>query len=564
MNSIAKKITLSAGLGLLLLTSGCFDTKEDFTLNPDGSGKVVHECTFQAMNFNVDNENEDPGKALTNAVRQVLEQAHGVEAWRDVTFKPLDDGRIYFRGTAYFKDLSKLDIENQTMLKFDWKKTADGGALLTLRTNEETQAGGMKMTRNKPAKPAKALTPEEQAKKIKLERGQFQQAMPMLAGILGNMKHAVVFHLPGKVASSANFTNDAAGNLAITFDGAKMLAVMQKLVNDDAWCQAHGGTGFDDMQEKPALDADMNQFVFGEKAPVSATVAGGKPLFDYAAEAAAAQAEYAQTKKALRVGSSTSSMSFSSSDDAEEVTAAPATGGLKSVKVAGVSLNAKLDEHSPAFNNWDASYTVSLLVEFPGSVQSVTEGTVISTATADDGTDLLPDSDWNRKAHFPKLGKDKTAAILEFKLNPPGGGVKGLKELSGTVQYRVSGGTKEIDLGFDALKDGATGTNLDAEIQSIREGWQKNGAQDMVLHLKTTPDGLKSLSLVVDGNKTELRQNGYGSSGMNAFNFTYECQTNFPANGRIVAEVYDKMQTFEAPFKLENLTLLGARADGKN
>jgi hypothetical protein len=559
MNSIAKKITLSAGLGLLLLTSGCFDTQEDFTLNPDGSGKMVHECTFQAMNFNADNADQDPGKALTNAVREVLEQAKGVEAWRDVTFKTLDDGRIYFRGMAYFKDLSKLDIPNQTMLELAWTRTADGNALLTLRTNKSDEAEGMSIHREKKT-PPKNLSAEALDKLIKQQRGQYQQTRPMIAGIFGPMKHDLVLHLPGKVVSHSNFTNDASGNLAITFSGAKMLEVMDKLVNDDAWCRAHSGTGFDDMQEKPVMDAELDQFIFGEKAPVQAVIAPGTaPLFNYAAEVAAAKTEYAQTKKALHVGAS-----MSSSDDAEEVTAAPATGGLKSVKVIGVSLNTKLDENSPAFDNWDANYTVSLLAEFPGSVQSVTDETVISTATADDGADLLPDSDWNRKAHFPKLAKDKTAAILEFKLNLPGSGVKVLKELSGTVQYRVSGGTKEVDLGFDELKVDATGTNLDARIESIREGWQKNGSQDMVLHLKATPDGLKSVSLVVDGMKTVLRQNGYGSSGMNIFNFTYECKTNFPANGRIVAEVYDKVQTFEAPFKLENLTLLGTSADGKN
>ena len=56
MNSTAKKITLSAGLGLLLFAGGCFDTTEDFTVNPDGSGKVVHECTFQSVNLNVGND----------------------------------------------------------------------------------------------------------------------------------------------------------------------------------------------------------------------------------------------------------------------------------------------------------------------------------------------------------------------------------------------------------------------------------------------------------------------------------------------------------------------------
>ena len=105
MKSIFRKITLSAGLGLLLVTSGCFDTTEDFTINPDGSGKVVHECTFQPVNLNLgNNDNQDPGVVLTNAIREVLENSKGVEAWRDVSFKTLDDGRTYFKGTAYFKD----------------------------------------------------------------------------------------------------------------------------------------------------------------------------------------------------------------------------------------------------------------------------------------------------------------------------------------------------------------------------------------------------------------------------------------------------------------------------
>jgi hypothetical protein len=555
MNSLAKKLFLSTGLALLLLTSGCFDTQEDFTLNPDGSGKVVHECTFQSLNLNGNGDNEDPGKALTNAVREVLEKAKGVDTWRDVTFKTLDDGRLYFRGTAYFKDLSKLAIENQTMLELDWSKTADGNAQITVRTNKAEPTEGVSIHREKKPAP-KNLSPEELDKLIKKQRGQYQQSKPMIAGLFGPMKHAIVLHLPGKVIRHSNFTNDAAGNLAITFSGARMLEVMDKLSNDDAWCRAHNGTGFDDMQEKPAMDAELNQYLFGEKAPVAVVLAPGTtPQFDYAAEVAAAKKTYEPFKKSLGAGSSTTE------EEAPVVEAAPAGGGVKSVKVVGVRLVAESDEKRGLRPfNYDAGYTVSLRVEFPGAVQGVTEETAVAVATADDGSSLLPDSEWNRKIHFPALAKDKTAALLEFDLKAPGSGVKGLKELSGTVQYRVAGGTKELDLGFAELKAGATGTNLDARIESIKDGWAKNGSQDLTVHLKTNPDGLKSMSLVVDGVKTELRQNGYGGGG-NSYSFTYECKTNFPANGHLVAVVYDELKTFEAPFKLENLSLLGQSAD---
>jgi hypothetical protein len=396
MNSTVKKITLSTGLGLMLLVSGCFDTREDFTLNPDGSGKVVHECTFQTMDFNAGNEAQDTGRALTNAVRELLQQAKGVEAWRDVSFKTLDDGRLYFRGTAYFKDLSKLEIPNQTMLEFDWTKNADSSALLTLRTNKSEPADGISVHRAK--KPAKDLSPEELNKLIKQQRASFQQSKPMMAGILGPMKQSVVWHLPGNVTSSSNFAKDSAGNLTIKIEGAKMLDVIEKLVNDDDWCRKHGGTGFDDMQEKPVMDAEFNQFIFGENAPVSATLAAmSGPLFDYDAEVEVAKTEFAQTQKDLRAGELGAAGS-------PEILAAPATGGVKSVKMAGARLVIASDsERDLRPFNEDVGYTVSLLAEFPGAVQSVTDKTALDVATADDGTSLLPVSDWDRQARFPSL-----------------------------------------------------------------------------------------------------------------------------------------------------------------
>ncbi len=545
------RITFSLGLGLLLLAGGCFDTQEDFTLNPDGSGKVVHECTFQAVNLNVGNDSQDLGKTLTNAVRELLQQAKGVDAWRDVSFKTLDDGRLYFRGTAYFKDLSKLDIPNQTMLEFDWTKTADGNGLLTLRTNRSKSPDEMAAEPKKA--PAKDLSPEELTKRIKQQRASFQQSKPMMASILGPMKQSVVWHLPGKVSASSNFKKDDAGNLAIKFEGAKMLEVIEKLVNDDEWCRKHGGTGFDNTEEKPVMDAEFNQFIFGEKAPVSATVAVTAALFDYETEVAAAKTEFAQTQEALHVGAS-------DSGGAALVSAPPATGGLKSIKMVGARLVTASDSDRDLrpFNE-EVGYTVSLLAEFPGAVQSVADKTMIEVATADDGTSLLPESEFDRQAHFPSLAKDKTAAILEFKLTPPGSAVKGLKELSGRVQYQVSSEAKEMDLGFAELKNGATGKSLGASIEAIRDG-SSEGSQEIDMHLETNPDGLKAMNLVADGKKTELRQSGYGG-GNNSYTFTFESKQPFPANGKLVAEVYSKVQVFEAPFKLENLTLLGASAE---
>lgn len=44
---------------------------------------------------------------------------------------------------------------------------------------------------------------------------------------------------------------------------------------------------------------------------------------------------------------------------------------------------------------------------------------------------------------------------------------------------------------------------------------------------------------------------------INSFTFIYESKKAFPANGRLVAEIYDQMQTFNAPFELKDISLLG-------
>jgi len=543
---LSKILTTLAAVSAAVLLSGCFETKDEFTLNPDGSGKVVHESKFQNMNLSGDNEATE--ESLKEAIAKVIEGTKGVGAWRDVSYKRLDDGRLYFKGTAYFKNLSQLDIPNQTQLEFDWKTGMGGNGVLTLRTNKGGGHEGFKV--EKKSVDLTKLSPDERAKKIKEERAKFQQMKPMMAGFMGTMKHEVILHLPGQPVSQSNFTKDASGALHLVFDGAKLLDAMDKLINDDAWVAKNLGS-FSPGADKPAMDEEVNAAMFGSKAPVQAAVTGAtKPAFDYAVEAAAAKKEFAKIQKQLGTSPVT--------------VAPPAKGGtLKSLKVVGVRLVTESDKKRELRPfNYDAGYAVVLLAELPGSVLAITDKSGLDTAVADDGSVLLKDSEWDRRFSFPKLSTDKAAVLLEAELKAPGPGVKGLKELSGHLQYNVAGSAKEIDLGFTDLTAKAKGMELGAQIESIEDGWQKNGSQQMHLKLKTDKDALKAVYLIVGDEKTELKQNGY-SGGMGSFTFTYELKTAFPAKGRLVAEVYDQLQTFDVPFKLENISLLGASLNGK-
>ena len=161
------------------------------------------------------------------------------------------------------------------------------------------------------------------------------------------------------------------------------------------------------------------------------------------------------------------------------------------------------------------------------------------------------DSEWKRRFSSPNLSNDKAAVLFDVELKVPGVGVKGLKELSGHLQYNVASSTKEIDLGFTELTAMAKGTELGAQIESIFD----NSIQ-MTLKLRIDKSALKAVFLVTGDDKTELKQNGYGGGG-NSYTFTYQSKTAIPAKARLVAEIYDSLQTFDVPFKLENISLLG-------
>ncbi|RXK52803.1 hypothetical protein ESB00_13865 [Oleiharenicola lentus] len=521
------------GLAVLGLLAGCFETKQEFTLNPDGSGKVVHSSTFQTMDITGGGQGGTEKQAKA-AVAELLTKAKGVDAWRDVSHEILEDGRISFKGTAYFRNLSDLDIPNQTMLEFDWVR--DGGTgTLSLRAKDKREG-------KKAAKTAdENLTPQQAAAKIKEGRAKYQQMKPMMAMIMGAMKHEVVFHLPGRAGKSTAFQKDGAGGLSLSFDGAKMLGAMDALINDDTWMARNSGVM--DPEAGPPMDEEMSKLLFGEKGPVQATVTGlgNSAVFDYEAEVAAAQEEFAALRAELGAG--------------PVAAAAPAQSGeLKSVRVLGVRLVREVPEGiSVRPFNEEPGYSVALLAELPGSVLALTEECALETAVADDGTDLLPESEWSRRISFPSLSEDKTHVMFDAKLALPGRGVKGIREVSGHLQFTVAAGTKEVDLGFAKFAAGTAGKALEAQIESL-------DGQNLELKIALRPDDIKALFLVVGGNKTELNRRGY--SGFNdSYTYTYESEQGFPAKAKLVVETYADLQTFTAPFKVENLTLLGEPAE---
>lgn len=522
-----RRLSAASALLLAFLMSGCFETKQEYTLNPDGSGKVVHESTFQTISLTGESRSSDA--QVKAAVAEFLRNAKGVSAWSDISYELQPDGRIHFRGTAYFPNLSELDLQNQSALDFEWTPGASGSAVLALRTRPEKPAEA------KPSGPTK----DELKAQITEARMKYQQSKPMLAMILGTMRHEVTIHLPGKRGAVTGFQPAGPSSVKLQFEGTKIIAAMDQLTADDKWMERNADTfGGND---GPPMDEELNGLIFGEKAPVRAAVAGlAAPAFDYEAEVAAAKASFAAVQQELRLG--------------PVAVVRPAEGGpLKGLKVVGIRLAAELDEQlelQPFGSN--AGCTLALLAELPGAVHAITDESGLDSAMADDGSDLLPDSDFRRRFTFPKLSADKSFVLLEAELKLPGSGVAAVKELTGHVQYSVAGEPKEVDLGLPQIVVGAKGTAYGAEIKSIES--DGDTAQQMDLLLQLEPDILKSVFLVKNGTKVEIEQRGYGG-GNGEYVFQFHSETGFPPGARLVIEVYGDLQLFDTPFKLENIPL---------
>ncbi|HUU93502.1 MAG TPA: hypothetical protein VM238_20105 [Phycisphaerae bacterium] len=280
-----KVLSVAAALAAAAFVVGCFETKQDFTLNPDGSGKVLVEMAMPQMPFALGptDGQEPPDLAAKQFVKGILDGSKGVDAWSDVSYAKTDDGRTRFIGTAYFKDLAQMRLQSGKMEGITFTKDDSGGMVLLLEEPESPAP---------PPEPPKEIPEEQVAQLIQAQRMQYQQMRPMMATMLGTMKMDVSFRLPGALVEVSGFKKEPSGAVRLAFDGAQMLKAMDELMADDAYIRQNalagkkGGGG-------PQMDEWTKEKLFGTKGPLRARVTGPfAPLFPYESEVKAAKAAY--------------------------------------------------------------------------------------------------------------------------------------------------------------------------------------------------------------------------------------------------------------------------------
>ncbi|NUM81491.1 hypothetical protein HUU42_11860 [bacterium] len=518
------------------LVTGCFETTAHYVLNPDGSGKATLEVRSASMMENMSAGSEkDP---LNELAKSVINKATGVEAWTDVETKKLDDGRNYFKGTAYFRDVNSVRFKDVMLMdSITFSKNSQGNMVLEINSNKESK----KKSETKP------LTNQADIDKaIKDQKNGYQQIKPMLTAFLSTMRTDASFELPGKIEKTSNFKTDEKGRVSIAFDGQKFIDALDKLMADEKFLKAQAMAGAD-IKTGPPVGEDINEMIFGEKGPIRATTKGKlKPLFDYEKEVAAAKISFEELKKTIDL-----SGSQSKSGKTDVKVENYKGGSFKNVSIARITYSDMNDPDYMLFGQ-DQSYQVTFIGELPGAIMKI-DKVVLSTAVADNGEDLMPD-DWNRETNWADLSKNKSFAKWSFSLKFPSAAVKGMKEISGTVYGQVAGKTKMIDTGIKRFDTGTTGNELGAIIEEanvteyqhdlrLKFNVQESLIRDVIV---SGPDGARIQPF-------SSYSSGYSEEGC-TWQLSFE---KLPASGSIKVELNDDVQFYEIPFKVGNVDLFG-------
>lgn len=486
--------------------------EHEFIFNPDGSGKCKVRWTGPLQTPDVD---------TTTFLREEVAKAKGVEAWADLSCEAQDD-KLVFSGTAYFRNVSELRFHCQGLhvSSVDFATATDEKGAFTVAGRSEAKAEA-------PAVPDEA----ELGAAIAQAREQLAMGREFIEGMFGGLDCSVLLRLPGTIGTIKNAKKVDACTASSEMAGKDLLAILDRLATDDALMaeMIRRGGGPDAMAS-----------LLGDKGPVHVATKGKTaPLFDFEAEAAAAAAAFEEFRAALKIPQGPER-------------AKPA----ENTRIAAVKLVREADNDRdlcPMGQNF-CSYSFVVAGDLPGPALKAEEG-ALEAFVADDGTDLLPESEWDRRCSFPKLTKDGTTFLCDLSVKFPETMPAGIREIRGVVRVQVATATEEVDLGFPELAAGVEGSQCGARLERCETG--EEGRTSIDLRLGIAMERVQSLALVDEnGSAAELNRNGYSSSGD-------ECTLNLDSDValqpgmKLKARVMSELKFYDVPFAVEDVDLLG-------
>lgn len=284
-------------LAIILTVPGCLETKQEITLNPDGSGKVVYELKqplnpLGGISLGDSSNKTSPEDMATKEAQMILDESKGVDVWKDITYQTSNDGKFVFKGTAYFKSFNNLQIGGSS--KSDKN--------ITLNQDAKTLSLIWKKTETEGKKKPEQLSEEEISKKTKQTQMEMQQSLKMMELFLKDFKDEVIFHLPGSIDKINNLNKINDNTASLTVNGEEVLKLMKAFVDnaDEIEKAIKEGQNVNDQEFLKKYLVGSSNTLFGNDEPPVIRVSGEmSPLFDYHEEVDEAKKDFPAMSKKL-------------------------------------------------------------------------------------------------------------------------------------------------------------------------------------------------------------------------------------------------------------------------
>ena len=537
-----KKLLLMLAI-CLIATAGCLDEKREITLNPDGSGKMVYGTTFKPSTMKFGGTYQKT-KTEGDHIAGVIKSSEGIDMWEDMSCKKLDDGKICFTGTAYFRNLNnvKMVVDGTSFggAKIIWSKNKAGEFIVIFDKNPKDK---------KPDKPKQEYTEKELARAVAKAQASFAKKSIAMAAAFSAFKNDITVHMPGKIDEVTNFTKSGERAVKLLFTGDAMVMAMNTAMQNDDWLAEQLLAGRDMLRDGPEDMSYIYELMYGEKAPIRAVVKNPVNRFDYDKAVAAAAKKYMQMldQHGIEV----------SADLLPKTTAGMDM--ISDIEVAGIqwAFSESDDWNMKPFNS--SGYKMALTGKMPYIVSKALSGKVHGAVTGT-GQDLTPESH-SSKINFPKLSKDKKTVLFEINMKSPDPGAKAIKKASGVLEVMVASNYEDVDLGVMNLAKGTKVDKLGVEITENKANKWSKGRYVLSVKIKRNRSAVKSVKFYDESGQELKVKDGGTSSSNKECTLSYNIKGQWPEKAKIVVNTAAKIEKRFIGFELNDVSLFGNRSN---
>ena len=292
---------LSLPLGLAAAAAvtftGCIDQDQKFTLNPDGSGKLMVNMTVdgtQMAALGGPSSGRDMGKSLA---LQLLRGTQGVEAWSDLKYETTPEGKTKVTGTAYFPELNKLQMSageqaaGQTSTLVSRMEGGDWIVEMGVPGSDKPASGS----------PAPTKTPAEIKAAVQQAQGQWQASKALIGPLFDSAKVKSTVVAGGTIKSSVGFVKEGDSTGVLAFGGGKVREGLDKMMTDPKLVEdaLASGDAMGVLRDPKRVQKVIMELMTDGKGMPKLVITPGAPAFDYKAEVAKAKAGQSDAFKAL-------------------------------------------------------------------------------------------------------------------------------------------------------------------------------------------------------------------------------------------------------------------------